>query len=91
MDNLFYMAKIDQIEKKIINTIQRIRPYIIGDGGDIEFVKFDEETGVVEVRFLGACVGCYLLDFTLKGGVERLLMDEIPEITEVIATNESYN
>lgn len=76
---------MDTIEKKIIETIQRIRPYIIGDGGDIEFVSFNEETGTVVVRFLGACVGCYLLDFTLKGGVEALLMDYVPEVKEVIS------
>ncbi|NLW14889.1 MAG: NifU family protein [Erysipelothrix sp.] len=73
-----------EIEDKIILTINRIRPYIQGDGGDIEFVSFDKDTGVVMVKLLGACVGCSLIDFTLKGGVEALLMDEIPEVTEVI-------
>lgn len=73
-----------ELEKKIILTINRIRPYIQGDGGDIEFVSFDSETGVVVVRLLGACVGCSLVDFTIKGGVEALLMDEIPEVKEVI-------
>ncbi len=72
-------------EKKIILTLERIRPYIQGDGGDIEFVSFDEATGTVTVKLLGACVGCPLVDFTLKGGVEALLMDEIPEVKEVIA------
>lgn len=78
-----------ELEKKIILTLNRIRPYIQGDGGDIEFVSFDEETGVVVVKLLGACVGCALIDFTLKGGVEALLMDEIPEVKEVI-TEETY-
>lgn len=73
------------VEKKIKLTLERIRPYIQGDGGDIEFVSFDKETGVVTVKLLGACVGCALADFTLKGGVEALLMDEISEVTEVIA------
>lgn len=73
------------VEKKIKLTLERIRPYIQGDGGDIEFVSFDKETGVVRVKLLGACVGCALADFTLKGGVEALLMDEISEVTEVIA------
>ncbi len=78
-----------ELEKKIILTLNRIRPYIQGDGGDIEFVSFDEETGVVVVKLLGACVGCALIDFTLKGGVEALLMDEVPEVKEVI-TEETY-
>lgn len=74
-----------ELEKKIIITINKIRPYIQGDGGDIEFVNFDPENMTVTVRFLGACVGCILLDYTLKSGVEALLKDEIPEIKEVIA------
>lgn len=78
-----------ELEKKIILTLDRIRPYIQGDGGDIEFVSFDKDTGVVTVKLLGACIGCSLVDFTLKGGVEALLMDEIPEVTEVI-TEDTY-
>lgn len=75
-------------EKKVILTLERIRPYIQRDGGDIEFVSMDEN-GIVTVRLLGACVGCGLVDFTLKGGVEALLMDEIPEVTGVVA-EETY-
>ena len=78
-----------EVEKRIILTLERIRPYIQGDGGDIEFVSFDEETGVVTVKLLGACIGCSLVDFTLKGGVEALLMDEVPEVREVV-TEETY-
>lgn len=72
------------LEQKIIKTLDRIRPYIQRDGGDMEFVSVDDK-GVVTVKLLGACVGCSLIDYTLKGGVEALLMDEIPEVTEVIA------
>ena len=74
------------LEEKIIKTLDRIRPYIQRDGGDMEFVSVDDK-GVVTVKLLGACVGCALVDYTLKGGVEALLMDEIPEVTEVIAEN----
>lgn len=78
-----------EIEKKIILTLDRIRPYIQGDGGDIEFVSFNPETGLVIVKLLGACIGCSLVDFTIKGGVEALLMDEIPEVREVV-TEDTY-
>ncbi|AMC92758.1 hypothetical protein AOC36_01770 [Erysipelothrix larvae] len=77
------------LESKIVHTISRIRPYIQYDGGDIEFVSVDEN-GLVKVRLLGACVGCGLVDFTLKGGVEALLMDEIPEVTGVILAEEEF-
>lgn len=72
------------LEERIIKSLDKIRPYIQRDGGDMEFVSVDEN-GVVTVKLLGACIGCGLIDYTLKGGVEALLMDEIPEVTGVIA------
>ncbi|QIK56752.1 NifU family protein [Erysipelothrix sp. HDW6A] len=72
------------LEERIIKSLDKIRPYIQRDGGDMEFVSVDEN-GIVTVRLLGACIGCGLIDYTLRGGVEALLMDEIPEVTGVIA------
>lgn len=72
------------LEERIIESLDKIRPYIQRDGGDMEFGSVDEN-GVVTVKLLGACIGCGLIDYTLKGGVEALLMDEIPEVTGVIA------
>lgn len=76
------------LEDRIIKSLDKIRPYIQRDGGDMEFVSVDDR-GVVTVKLLGACVGCGLIDYTLKGGVEALLMDDIPEVTEVVALD--YN
>lgn len=72
------------LEDRIIKSLDKIRPYIQRDGGDMEFVSVDDK-GVVTVKLLGACIGCGLIDYTLKGGVEALLMDDIPEVTEVVA------
>ena len=72
------------LEDRIKKSLDRIRPYIQRDGGNIEFIRVDEN-GVVTVKFFGACVGCGLLDYTLKGGVEALLMEDVPEVTEVVA------
>ena len=72
------------LEDRIKKSLDRIRPYIQRDGGNIEFISVDEN-GVVTVKFFGACVGCGLLDYTLKGGVEALLMEDVPEVTEVVA------
>ena len=69
------------VEAEIIDVINRIRPYLEGDGGDIEFIKFEE--GIVYVKLLGACQGCSLIDVTLKEGIEAMLMDEIPEVMGV--------
>lgn len=73
-----------ELERRIIKSMDKIRPYIQRDGGDMQFVKIDEN-GIVTVKLLGACIGCGLVNYTLKGGVEALLMDEIPEVRGVIA------
>ncbi|NLC05291.1 MAG: NifU family protein [Erysipelothrix sp.] len=70
------------LEEKIVYTLNKIRPYIQGDGGDIEFDRIEDD-GVVYVKLLGACIGCALSSVTIKMGVESILMDEIPEVTEV--------
>lgn len=69
------------VESEIIDVINRIRPYLEGDGGDLEFVKFED--GIVYIKLLGACQGCSLIDVTLKDGIEAMLMDEIPEVMGV--------
>ena len=63
------------------NTIEKIRPYLQNDGGDVEFVKLEDD--IVYVKVHGACLGCMSLDLTLKNGVEALILDEVPEIKEV--------
>ena len=70
-----------EIEKKIIEILDRIRPYLENDGGNLEYIKFEE--GIVYVKLLGACAGCSMIDITLKDGIEAMLMDEIPEVLGV--------
>lgn len=73
------------MEVAVKEAIESIRPVIQMDGGDIHLVAVDESTGVVEVELSGACVGCAASSMTLKAGVERILMDRVPGVTEVIA------
>lgn len=73
--------KESEIEIKIKNLIEKIRPYLINDGGNIEFIKYEDN--IVYVKLTGACDGCPMLDITLKDGIEDLLINEIPEIKEV--------
>lgn len=68
-------------EKQIKNTIEKIRPFLINDGGDIEFIKYEEK--IVYIKLKGACEGCPMMDITIKDGIEQLLINEIPEIKEV--------
>ena len=70
------------IEDQIIAILNVIRPYLNNDGGDIEFVRFDE--GIVYVRMLGAWAGCGSLDQTLNEGVREILVENIPGVIEVV-------
>lgn len=70
-------TKIDEIK----HVIEKIRPYIQRDGGDVEFVSFED--GIVTVRMLGACMGCVALDDTISEGIEAILLDEVPGVTGV--------
>ncbi|MBC8199809.1 MAG: NifU family protein [Desulfobacteraceae bacterium] len=69
------------MEEKIKETIDKIRPMLQADGGDVEFVGFED--GVVKVRLKGACAGCPMSQMTIKNGIERLLKQKIPEIKSV--------
>lgn len=71
----------NDIEKKIIEILDRIRPYLENDGGNLEYVKFED--GIVYIKLLGACAGCSMIDITLKDGIEAMIMDEIPEVLGV--------
>lgn len=63
--------------------MQEIRPLILQDGGDIEFIGFDN--GIVTIKFLGACVSCPYSIFTLKMGILDRLSEKFPEIKDVVA------
>ena len=82
------MKKSDNnIESKIISVIDKIRPYLITDGGNLEFIKYDNN--IVYVKLTGACAECSMIDVTLKDGIEQLIINEIPEVSEVVNINET--
>ena len=72
-------------EEKIKEIIDKLRPFLINDGGNIEFIKYEDN--IVYVRFIGACANCGILDITLKEGVEAAIVAEIPEVKAVINVN----
>lgn len=79
----------DEVVAMIKELIEeRIRPAVQEDGGDIRYVNFDENTGLVTVQLAGSCVGCPSSSITLKQGVENMLMHYIPEVTAVEALEE---
>lgn len=69
-------------EKKIIEVLDRIRPYLENDGGNVTFNRY--ENGVVYVTLVGACSDCPLADNTLSEGIESALISEIPEVIKVV-------
>ncbi len=68
-------------EEQVIDVLEKIRPYIQRDGGDVEFESLQD--GIVTVRMLGACADCLSINDTLKDGIEALILDEVEGITEV--------
>ena len=80
----------DEGDETIVATIKelldtRVRPAVAQDGGDILFNRFEPDTGVVWLHMKGACSGCPSSTATLKGGIEKMLMHYIPEVTAVQA------
>ena len=71
------------MKEKVEEALNKVRPTLQADGGDVELVEVKGE--VVKVRLTGACSGCPMSQMTLKMGIERHLKSEIPEIKEVIA------
>ncbi|XP_012836682.1 PREDICTED: nifU-like protein 4, mitochondrial [Erythranthe guttata] len=67
--------------KELLET--RIRPAVQDDGGDIEYVGFDPDSGIVKLRMQGACSGCPSSSVTLKSGIENMLMHYVPEVKSV--------
>jgi Fe-S cluster biogenesis protein NfuA len=75
------MTVYERVEK----VLDKVRPYIEADNGKITLVAVDEASGIVKVTLSGACGSCASSTATLKGGVERMIRQEIPEIKEVVA------
>ena len=75
-----------ETEQKIIDIIEKIRPFLISDGGNIEYVKFED--GIVYVKMLGHCSNCPMMDMTLKDSIEVAIINEVPEVIEVRNINE---
>ena len=72
---------LTNIEGKIRVLIDKLRPFLISDGGNLEFVKYEDH--IVYVKLLGACSHCPMMDVTLKDGIEQVIINEIPEVKEV--------
>ena len=78
--------KTANIETKINAVLEKIRPFLQTDGGDVILDKISGD-GIVELKLLGACNTCPMRPMTLRAGIERALMNEIPEIKRIECFN----
>ncbi|KUG25792.1 nitrogen-fixing nifu, c-terminal [hydrocarbon metagenome] len=74
------------LHNRVQNALETIRPYLKADGGDVELVQITDE-GIVEVKLTGACTNCPMSSMTLRAGVERALIREVPGIRRVEAVS----
>ncbi|OGN95976.1 MAG: hypothetical protein A2Y89_00825 [Chloroflexi bacterium RBG_13_51_18] len=71
------------MQDKVKEVLDKVRPYLVRDGGNVELVGI--EGGTVKVKLVGACAGCPHSKMTLKNGIEKILKQEIPEVKEVVS------
>ena len=80
-----YLAThMELTEENVIRVLEEILPYIEADGGSLQFVEIEHETNFVKVRLGGACETCAMSVMTLKQGIEKKLMSEIPDCYGVV-------
>lgn len=77
-----YIMAHEEMVQQVQEVLDKLRPFLLRDGGDVEFVELDED-GVVKVRLLGACGSCPSSTITLKAGIERALLEEVPGVKEI--------
>src|SRR5699024_12880570 len=85
---LFYLYNVFQerrnyaMKEQVQSVLEKLRPYLLRDGGDVELIDVDED-GIVQLRLMGACGNCPSSAITLKAGIERALTSEVPGVTEI--------
>lgn len=77
---------MEQIDIQIEETLDKVRPFLQREGGDIEYIGFKE--GIVYLKMVGACEGCMYVDADIKDGVEIILMEEVPGVIRCDATGD---
>jgi len=78
------MTDKKNIQERVISVLDRVRPYLQSDGGDVDLIEITDDL-TVKVKLKGACHGCPFSIQTLKAGIEQAIIKEIPEIKEVVS------
>jgi len=71
------------MREKVEAALEQVRPTLKADGGDVQLI--DVKDGVVTLKLVGACGGCPMATMTLKGGIERVIKEQVPEVKEIVA------
>lgn len=79
--NMVVLMDAREYDIRLRELIDKLRPFLISDGGNLEFVKYEDN--IVYIRLLGACKDCDMMDITLKEGIEEIIISELPEVKEV--------
>ncbi len=74
---------MDELSQKIKSALQISRPYLQKDGGDVEYIDFENTTGVLKIKFLGTCAICPISRMTLRAAVERIVMSKVSAVKRI--------
>lgn len=77
------MFESKDIIRRIEEVLTKIRPYLQEDKGDVELIRFEEDTRVLELRLTGNCAECPMAIMTLRAGIERFILEAVPEVRRV--------
>ncbi len=84
------LESVNDVVARIEAALDEIRPALQFDGGDIEFMDFSPDTGIVRVQMVGACHGCSMSEVTLVAGVERIVKERVPEVKALLNIPPDY-
>jgi Fe-S cluster biogenesis protein NfuA len=73
------------IKDQIVSNLEQIRPALQRDGGDVEYVDYDVDSGILKVRLMGTCRGCPYSQMTLSNGIKRALQQNFPDLKDVVS------
>ncbi len=77
------------MKKRVLEALDSVRGALQADGGDVELVEVIEDQGTVKVRLTGACGGCPMAQMTLQMGIERIIKQQVPEVKQVLAVQDT--
>jgi len=80
-------GSVSDLEMRVRHALEHIKPYLMVDGGSVEFVRIDVASRVAEVCLVGACRTCSMASMTLRAGIERAILHEAPELRRVEAVS----